>query len=217
MRNREAREINAGSDMKCSCGTSHPWDAFTVASKWAPAKLQCLIVGESPGDRTSVYMYDQRRRVAIRTILLRELARHRLIDEATLPAFRESGFLFDHGIRCLLPKEVIDEEWRLAKQYRSPRASSAIHLRGSLDAAPRVWIMGYIARNAVVSQCPEIPRPEGDLGKPPYPQSLPAAQRFFVSRYLLRASTRDVAAIFRRLHSFLEEDAATQCAICSTV
>jgi len=63
------------------------------------------MIGESPGENLARYFYNaSRKRVAIRTLMLRELRRHDLLDELTLAAFQKAGFLFDHAVRCLLSK-----------------------------------------------------------------------------------------------------------------
>jgi len=112
----------------CSCARKHPWDQFSVASDWVPAKLICLIIGESPGERAEKYFYNPRRNVAVRTIMLRELHRHGLLLAPSLDAFRIAGFLFDHGIRCILSSDMIKHEAILANHYKSPRAAEATHL-----------------------------------------------------------------------------------------
>src|SRR5206468_12140847 len=114
--------------LMCCDAPVHPWEKFSVATEWLPEDLHCLVIGESPGNARSAYFYDMQRKVGVRTIMLRELYRHRIILEPTLPAFRKAGFLFDHAIRCLLPGDVIQHEARLANCYESPRAAAATHL-----------------------------------------------------------------------------------------
>jgi len=179
-----------------------------------PRKLRCLIVGESPGENADKYFYNQRRTVAIRTIMLRGLHRHGLITEPTLVAFREAGFVFDHAIRCLLPPEIIQHEASLAETYSSTRAGAAAHLDSFLAAESAVWVMGRIARNAVATPRSEFPHDTSEISKPPNPRWLPEASRFFVSRYLLHASRADVRRMFARLHPALEQDAASRCVAC---
>jgi hypothetical protein len=65
----------------------------------------------------------------------------------TLQAFRDAGFLFDHGIRCYLTRSEIKAQARLARHYESPLAATAMHLKPLLSSARRVWVMGYVARN----------------------------------------------------------------------
>lgn len=192
----------------------HPWDRFEVERVWRPQRLRCLIVGESPGGDAAKYFYNQRRKVAVRTIMLRELQRHGLVSEPTLPAFRNAGFLFDHAIRCLLPSGTVQREANLANRYESTCAAAAVHLGPFLRQGSPVWVMGRIARNAVAVLCCEFPRDASDISKPPYPHRLPEAPRFFVSRYLLHASRVEVAQIFTRFHSFLDSKSAAQCAAC---
>jgi len=177
-----------------------------------PAELRRLIVGESPGENAEKYFYNQHRKVAVRTIMLRELHRHALLTEPTLVAFRNAGFLFDHAIRCLLASETIQHEASLADQYRSPRAADAAHLDSFLAVKSPVWVMGRIARNAVAD--PRFPRDTSDISKPPNPRWMSEAPRFFVSRYLLHASRVEVARICERLHRGLGTDRTTQCDAC---
>src|SRR5947207_13863807 len=115
--------------LTCCGAQKHPWNTFSVRAKWMPDSVSCLIVAESPGADPEKYFYNERRKVAVRTIMLSGLYRHGLIVEPTLPAFREAGFLFDHAIRCLLPSKIILHEAKLAKRYESPRASTARRLR----------------------------------------------------------------------------------------
>lgn len=198
----------------CCNGKEHPWDTFSVATEWLPPALRCLVIGESPGENPAKYFYNQNRKVALRTIMLRELHRHGMIEEPSLPAFRRAGFLFDHAIRCLLPKAVIQHEAMLANRYESSRACAATHLSAFLSQASAVWVMGRIARNAVVMLCSDFPRDTSEISKPPYPQRFPNTSRFFVSRYLLHASNLDVDQIFSRLHHLLDEKRALRCASC---
>jgi len=201
--------------MTYCCGSRlHPWDEFAVPTNWMPRDLRCLIIGESPGDETSVYFYDERRRVAVRTIMLRELQRHAIITQPSLVAFKEAGLLFDHAIRCRLPEDLIRREAELAKRYESPRAASVTHLQQPLKDAPLVWVMGRIARNAVAVLQSEFLPDQGNISKPPYPRRVPSAPRFFVSRYLLHAKAKEVAEIFLRFHEFFNADAAIQCVEC---
>jgi hypothetical protein len=202
--------------MLACCGAQkHPWNTFSVRAKWMPDKLRCLIVGESPGGDPKKYFYNQHQKVAVKTIMLRELCRHGLIVEPTLPAFRKAGFLFDHAIRCLLPPDMILHEAELAKRYESSLAATPRHLRAFLANGSPVWVMGYLARNAVALKCPEFPRDTSPISEPPNPRQLPEAPRFFVSRYLLHASRAQVAQIFRRLHSALDKHSAAKCDACA--
>lgn len=199
----------------CACGKDHPWDTFSVSAEWVPVPLRCFVIGESPGNDAAKYFYNARRkRVAIRTIMLRELGRHSLVDELTLRAFQQRGFLFDHAIRCLLPSDTIRRERTLADRYESPRAKAATHLNGNLQRAPAVWVMGRIARNAVAERCDEFPRDASEISKSPHPCQLPQAPRFFVSRYLLHSPSSEIPTIFARLHRFLDANEARQCSAC---
>lgn len=201
--------------MTCCKAAVHPWDRFSVATEWLSENLHCLVIGESPGNAQSVYFYDLARKVAIRTIMLRELYRHRIITKPSLPAFRGGGFLFDHAIRCLLTGDVVKHEANLANRYESRRATAATHLVPFLQRESPVWVMGRIARNAVATFCHEFPRDKSEISKPPYPCRVAEAPRFFVSRYLLHASGAEVVQMFTRLHRFLDDDSAARCAACN--
>jgi hypothetical protein len=171
-----------------------------------PQALTCLIVGENPGSATAAYFYDEHHSVAVRTILLHELHRGGIIRQPTLPAFHAAGFLFDHGIRCRLTGDDIGTERRLSRHYKSVRAAAADHLKPHLKHTRLIWVMGYVARNAVASACPEFPRDVREISGPPYPGEAPGAPRFFVSRYLTRSPGEQVAAIFREFGSFWEHN-----------
>ncbi len=188
--------------LSCCGDRSHAWEEFRVEAQWRPERLACLIIGENPGSSTSPYFYEEGRAVAVRTILLRELHRGDIITEPTLGAFRSAGFLFDHGIRCRLLDDEIGAERRLAQHYNSIRAAGAKHLEPLLKDAPAVWVMGYVARNAVAALCSEFPRDTREISSHPYPGQAPGAPRFFVSRYLTRAPRREVADIFREFLAF---------------
>jgi len=155
-----------------------------------------------------------RRKVAVRTIMLRELHHHGLLTAPTLDAFRNAGFLFDHAIRCLLTSKAILHEANLADQYRSSRAADAAHLDTFLAVNSPVWVMGRIARNAVAEPRSEFPRDTSEISKSPNPRWIPEAPRFFLSRYILHASRLEVARIFRRLHQGLERHRTAQCGVC---
>jgi hypothetical protein len=188
--------------LACCSEEAHRWDWFGVESEWLPPQLRCFIVGENPGSFKTAYFYEAKRSVPVRTILLRELYRRRVITEPTLVAFRSAGFLFDHGIRCRLAKAEIKEERRLARQYKSPRATGASHLERFLRNAAAVWVMGYVARNAVSTPRSELPRDYRDISRAPYPGRCREAARFFVSRYLTRAPSEEVVTIFNEFEGF---------------
>jgi hypothetical protein len=188
--------------MPCCGERVHAWDEFRVATIWFPTRVRCLIVGENPGSPSTAYFYDPSKKVAVRTILLRELARAGIVASPTLEAFKEAGFLFDHGIRCRLADDGIATERRLAREYASPRANAATHLAQPIRDAAGVWVMGYVARNAVAVSWPEFPRDTCDISRCPYPRQLPEAPRFFVSRYVTRAPRAEVAAVFREFGPF---------------
>lgn len=206
-----------GSVLPCCDSQEHPWKTFSVATEWSPNVLRCLVIGESPGEDETKYFYNQHSKVAVRTIMLRELHRHGLLNEPTLQAFRTAGFLFDHAIRCILPGKVVQSEANLANHYKSPRAAAATHLVPYLRKESPIWVMGRIARNAVAVLHYDFPRDTWKISKPPYPCRLPKAPRFFVSRYLLHASRPELATIFARLHVFCDETSAAQCTVCLNI
>ena len=190
--------------MKCCGERLHAWERFRVEEEWVPDDLRCFVVGENPGSADSVYFYDASKAAPVRTIVLRELHTQGHINAPTLAAFRASGFLFDHGIRCHLSDGDIKAEARLARRYASPRCAAADHLKPWIDHAPAVWVMGYIARNAVTMICPELAKDARRISRDPYPRQVPEAPRFFLSRYVTRAPRKEVVVIFRRLDSFLK-------------
>jgi len=190
--------------LSCCGDRTHAWEESRVETRWLPERLACLIVGENPGSSTAAYFYDEHRAVAVRTILLRELHRGGFICEPALPAFQSAGFLFDHGIRCRLPDDQIGTERRLARHYNSAKAAAAGHLKPHLEQAQVIWVMGYVARNAVAGVWPEFPRDTREISRHPYPGQAPGAPRFFVSRYLTRAPREQVVSIFREFGAFWE-------------
>jgi hypothetical protein len=183
----------------CRHTRSHPWDTHRVAASWMPRPLGCLVVGENPGTAGTPYFYDAERGVAVRTILLGALHAAGILAGPTLEAFRAAGFLFDHGIRCHLD---VTEDRRLAEAYASPRANGAGHLTPLIRRASAVWVMGYVARNAVAAAWPGFPRERGNIGRPPYPAQVQAAPQFFVSRYLTRTPEPEVRAIVAEFAAF---------------
>jgi hypothetical protein len=188
--------------MPCCGEPAHAWDQFRVAMEWMPHPLRCLIVGENPGSVSTGYFYDGDRGVAVRTVLLGGLHCAGIIEASTLDAFRASGFLFDHGIRCHLTGDAVATERRLARTSSSTRASAATHLTPYIRTASAVWVMGYVASNAVAAPCSGFPRDMRDVALCPYPMQILEAPKFIVSRYLTRASGADVAAIFRAFVTF---------------
>lgn len=189
--------------MQCCCNGLHAWEKFRVEEEWVPTNLRCFIVGENPGSAKSAYFYDERRAVPVRTILLRELHQRGDISAPSLAAFCAVGFLFDHGIRCHLPDGEVKAERRLARHNASNRCAAAEHLKPWVQRASAVWVMGYIARNAVTAICCEFPKDSNKISREPYPRRIPDAPRFFVSRYVTRAPRKEMAAIFREFSSFL--------------
>jgi hypothetical protein len=190
--------------MPCCGECVHAWDEFRVATDWCPERVRCLVIGENPGSPTTAYFYNAAKKVAVRTILLRELNRAGIVASPTLEAFKAAGFLFDHGIRCRLPDDEIETQRRLAREYASPRANAAAHLTQLIRDTVGVWVMGYVARNAVAASWSEFPRDTRDISRCPYPGTLSAGSRFFVSRYITRAPRDEVAKVFREFSSFWE-------------
>lgn len=199
--------MKRGDIMPC-CGLEHLFDSRKVSDKWCPRELKCLILGESPGAPGAHYFYDPipglaRDPVDVRRNLLAALANSGLISSPTLEAFKGAGFLFDHAIRCQLPMSEVKQEWELAKKYLSQRAAGATHLRPLAEAAQKVWVMGYIARNAVACLYPSIPRNKRKL-TPPY--QIPEEPKFFVSRYLTHTEESGVTQIVECVKAFLETE-----------
>ena|SRR5438094_5690403 len=188
--------------MPCCGQPVHAWDQFRVAAERLPTTFRCFIVGENPGSASTAYFYDEDSGVAVRTILLSGLHSRGIIAVPTLDAFRAAGFLFDHGIRCRLADREVATQRRLARTYSSPRANAATHLASFIRNASAVWVMGYVARNAVAAECSDFPRDTRDIARCPYPLPISEAPKFFVSRYLTRAPRDDVAAIFREFAAF---------------
>jgi hypothetical protein len=168
--------------LTCCGAAAHPWDQYEVENRWLPLTVRCLIVGENPGAVDSEYFYAvpksyARDRVIVRRCLLHGLHREKLILEATLEAFRDAGFLFDHGIRCPLSRNEVKTEQRAAKLYRSRRVGCAPHLVPLLSQSSTVWVMGHIASNAVAnatetSPTDIFPKEQRLISKAPYPCEL---------------------------------------------
>jgi len=198
--------------LACCVAGSHHWDRYEVARVWAPQHLCCFIIGENPGAADSEYFYAKPESYAedpvdVRRRLLRGLRDERLIAEPTLEAFREAGFLFDHGIRCSLPRRVVRAEHRAAMRYASTRVGRAPHLVPFLSQAPTVWVMGHIASNAVANACEAagcdpFPKKRRQISKPPYPGELGPGSKFFLSRYLTRCYDAEVSNICRAFGVF---------------
>src|SRR6476659_8910963 len=125
------------------CQTDHPFDTFRVTEKWWPAEERFLIIGENPGTIDSPYFYDTTRPVRIRQHLLKGLESCHMIPSQTLDAFKASGFLFDHAIRCPLTAGEVKYEWRRATRYESLRTATIKHLDSALGAFQFIWVMGY--------------------------------------------------------------------------
>ena len=178
----------------------HPWNRFEVERVWRPKRLCCLIVGENPGSVESTYFYDAPKNyakdpVAVRRCLLRGLRSQKLLATATLEGFRDAGFLFDHAIRCPLPKEIVDEERNAAVRYASIRVQNPAHLLVSLSQAPIVWVMGHLASNAVANLCREFPKKRRRISQAPFPGEVAPSSRFFVPQYFTWRNEEDTAGI----------------------
>jgi hypothetical protein len=193
--------------LKC-CGTdTHPWDRFEVEKCWLPSTLRCLVVGENPGDANSEYFYKRpanydNDKVAVRRALLQGLHEHGLIRSATLEAFQEAGFLFDHAIRCQLPSKVISVERSKAMRYASDLVKEPNHLGLRVAEAGLVWVMGHVASNAVANVSGEFPKEKRKLSKDPFPGAISSDSRFFVSQYLTWRTERQASTITEAFKEF---------------
>ncbi len=189
--------------MNC-CNHTHPFDLFDVEQQWRPTRLRCLIVGENPGDKGSPYFYDppwsyENDPVKVRYGLLTNIFQQKLLPSPTLEGFQEAGFLFDHAIRCLLPKEAIKKERPDAARNKAKRVENPEHLREALAHAPIVWVMGHWACNAVANAADEFPKQRRKISKPPFPGEAGPESRFFVSEYLTWRNPKkwpDICAAF---------------------
>jgi hypothetical protein len=166
--------------------------------------MRCLVIGENPGAPSSPYFYDpiapDGDPVGVRRLLLPALVARKLITKPTLCAFKDDGFLFDHGIRCQLPKKVMDLERARAGRMRPSLADNATHLGEALLLAPKVWVMGGVARAAIASQVKEL-RVTAKSLKDPYVLN----EKFFVSHYLRPRFDKpeDIRAIVDHMAQFL--------------
>ena len=183
--------------MKRCCGKPHAWDVYEVTVRWKPDTLRCLIVGENPGDETSMYFYqpaDDHDPIRVRTNLLHSLTVADLISAPTLDASRAAGFLFDHAIRCHMPVERVETYRRAADRPLPGVPGNGEHLRPLLAEARSVWVMGRIARKSVGCVAEDFPVERDLISKPPYPCRLKGT-KYFVSRYLSRMSLSRAATI----------------------
>jgi hypothetical protein len=202
---RRAVRRQAAAIMNPCCGEEHLFDLRAVADRWWPADLKCLIIGESPGGPGAQYFYDNvpvhGDPVGVRRRLLNGLRYVRLISSPTLEAFRDCGFLFDHAIRCQSPLSKVRLEWKRAQRFESERVADATHLCGLIRRAPTIWIMGYLARNAVARFDSSFPQSRERLS-PPGP--IPRAPRYFLSRYLTHIREDEIRAIVTAFKQFLD-------------
>lgn len=228
--------------MFACCGASeHQWDRYNVLRDWFPDSLRCLIIGENPGRpeegpredaagqrrsrarsrRPSQYFYREPAsydddRVAVRRALLRGLYGEGLIRDATLPGFRDAGFLFDHAIRCLLRKEDVKREHRAAQRYGSRRVEHPDHLRPLIAQSRVVWVMGYLASNAVANIADEFPKERRLISRAPWPGEVAPGSRFFLSEYFTRWNEDETNSIcqafsrFARGRGIFNESASSQ-------
>src|SRR5713101_7921348 len=178
--------------VKQCCGLLHPWDARHIENKWVPENLRVYIIGENPGDANSAYFYDpppgSSDPIWVRRNLLSGLYKVGLIQEPTLTAFFDAGFLFDHAIRCPLPADEIKAERRRANTYSSPRAEVSEHIREWASHTSVVWAMGQIARNSVTLLFESIPRDCRKISEGPYEFAISDGPTVFVSQYLTHMS-----------------------------
>ena len=181
------------------CQRDHPFDVFSVNARWWPESQRCLIIGESPGGPDAHYFYDSKHPVRIRRNLLMGLTSCNMISSETLDAFKNGGFLFDHAVRCQLPVVQVKHEWRRSIRYESSRAANAAHLSSVIKDFQYVWIMGYLARNAVACLDAQLPRDNHGLATP---YLVRGSRTYFVSRYLLNISDTEVVTICGAFKAF---------------
>src|SRR5215831_13034646 len=183
--------------MFSSCShTNHPFDSRHVKANWWPPDLKCLVNGENPGSPASAYFYDpipQNRRdpVRVRSALLNMLSQIGIIGSPDLAAFKAAGLVFDHAIRCpLASKTEIIRQRHLATSFGSPLAHQATYLRPLIEQANKIWVMGHIARDAVIflmkKEDHDIRYKFAEKLSPPSIYS-----KFFFSRYLTRCPVRE--------------------------
>lgn len=174
--------------LKCCGAEEHQWDVYEVELRWVPETLRCLIIGENPGDSTAQYFYDKPFNynadpVVVRSSLLQGLRRVGLIREASLAAFRDAGFLFDHAIRCQLPARMVGVERQKASRYSSSLVASPVHLKERLSQAQLIWVMGHLACNAIANLTADFPKEKRKISMTPYPCGITSSSRIFVSEY----------------------------------
>jgi hypothetical protein len=202
--------------MLACCGAEkHQWEKHEVERVWLPRILRCFIVGENPGDTTSQYFYEPPETyasdaVVVRRALLRSLHEHALIPEATLAAFRDAGFLFDHATRCQLDSDTVSAERQKAIRYASRRVEDPVHLRSWLAKARMVWVMGHLASNAVGNATSEFPRQRRRISLPPFPASSASGSRFFLSEYLSWRTESKASRFCEAFGRFARERAALE-------
>lgn len=190
------------------CSGRHPFDSRAVPEAWRPQDLRCLIIGESPGDTDSAYFYDpipvgRTDPIEVRRYLLSGLWSAGLLSAPTLEALRSAGFLFDHAIRCQLPRDVIKRERAAAARWKSERAHRASHLVALVNAAAKVWVMGRIALDAVRHVCGLSALIATCRVHPPYIVSNTGEPPFFVSRYMNRWAEQTRPEIIDEFKRFL--------------
>lgn len=192
--------------MSCS-HKNHPFDSRHVRENWWPHQLKCLVIGENPGFTTSAYFYDpipknKRDPIQVRSQLLKMLSQIGIISSPDHIAFKSAGFAFDHGIRCPLDsKTEITRQRHLAAGFRSPLAHEAAYLRPLIEQAHKVWVMGHIARDAVVFLMKDKePGMRDRLSRNLSPPSVDS--KFFVSRYLTRCPKKDRVIILEEFRNF---------------
>jgi len=181
------------------CRLPHPFDYYCVSEKWWPDPIRCLIIGETPGSSHSCYFYDSEKPVRVRDNILFGLHGHDLIASPTLSAFKEAGFLFDHAIRCRVRPSK--QDWRSAKKYQYVKAEHTQHLDKLLRRVRKVWIMGYVARNAVSCLDSSFPQIQKGLSTP-YVQE--GSSKYFISRYLLYVGDSEVLKIAGSLKKYFD-------------
>jgi hypothetical protein len=139
----------------------------------------------------------------VRRYLLSGLWSAGLLSAPTLEALRSAGFLFDHAIRCQLPRDVIKRERAAAARWKSERAHRASHLVALVNAAAKVWVMGRIALDAVRHVCGLSALIATCRVHPPYIVSNTGEPPFFVSRYMNRWAEQTRPEIIDEFKRFL--------------
>ena len=173
------------------CGLEiHAWEKFHVEQKWLLKTLRCFIVGENPSSQKPPYFYEipesyENDPVDVRRGLFQNLFDQNLLKSRNLEGFRDAGFLFDHAIRCRLPRKDVEKERRRAKLFNSQRVKNPAHLFQHITQAPIVSVMGHLASNAVANITTDFPKEKNrKISFLPFPGEISPGSKFFLSSYL---------------------------------